>query len=323
MPRTATSRLPAATVVRYAIGSIGTGGFGTLPGLVLVFYMTDTLGIAAWTAGIVITAAKIWDVVIDPVITALLRSSGTTSDVDRFPENIEDILALLHPEGAQLRLASGQEYRITATPAGDGGPTVWLLGSSDYSARLAARLGLPFVFANHFGTPGLQRALELYRTGFRPSPEHPEPVTMLTLNAIVAETGQTGFHFVDEAAPPKSLKALAAELQRRGVAVGWWGNIRFEKSFTPELCRQLAASGCIAVSGGLEVASDRLLKLMQKGVSVQQVARVTKAFADAGILVHAYLMYGFPTQTVQFEGPLMRALVEKTAAAPVAPAPNA
>ena len=119
------------------------------------------------------------------------------------------------------------------------------------------------------------------------------------IEAIVAETGQTGFHFVDEAAPPKSLKALAAELQRRGVAVGWWGNIRFEKSFTPELCRQLAASGCIAVSGGLEVASDRLLKLMQKGVSVQQVARVTKAFADAGILVHAYLMYGFPTQTVQ------------------------
>jgi hypothetical protein len=119
------------------------------------------------------------------------------------------------------------------------------------------------------------------------------------IEAIVAETGQTGFHFVDEAAPPKSLKALAAELQRRGLAIGWWGNIRFEKSFTPELCRQLAASGCIAVSGGLEVASDRLLKLMQKGVSVQQVARVTKAFADAGILVHAYLMYGFPTQTVQ------------------------
>ena len=119
------------------------------------------------------------------------------------------------------------------------------------------------------------------------------------IEAIVAETGQTGFHFVDEAAPPKSLKALAAELQRRQRVIGWWGNIRFEKSFTPELCRQLAASGCIAISGGLEVASDRLLKLMNKGVSVAQVARVTKAFADAGILVHAYLMYGFPTQTVQ------------------------
>ena len=119
------------------------------------------------------------------------------------------------------------------------------------------------------------------------------------IEAIVAETGQTGFHFVDEAAPPKSLKALAAELQRRQLAISWWGNIRFEKSFTPDLCQQLADSGCIAISGGLEVASDRLLQLMHKGVSVDQVARVTKGFSDAGILVHAYLMYGFPTQTVQ------------------------
>ncbi len=119
------------------------------------------------------------------------------------------------------------------------------------------------------------------------------------IQAIVQETGQTGFHFVDEAAPPKALKALAAELQRRDMAISWWGNIRFEKTFTPELCQQLADSGCIAISGGLEVASDRLLSLMKKGVSVDQVARVTKAFSDAGILVHAYLMYGFPTQTVQ------------------------
>ncbi len=119
------------------------------------------------------------------------------------------------------------------------------------------------------------------------------------IEQIVAETGQSGFHFVDEAAPPKALKALADELQRRNRAISWWGNIRFEKSFTPGLCRQLADSGCIAVSGGLEVASDRLLKLMKKGVSVDQVARVTRAFSDAGILVHAYLMYGFPTQTVQ------------------------
>lgn len=119
------------------------------------------------------------------------------------------------------------------------------------------------------------------------------------IEAIVAETGQTGFHFVDEAAPPKALKALALELIERNVSISWWGNIRFEKSFTPELCQLLADSGCIAVSGGLEVASDRLLKLMKKGVSVEQVARVTKGFTDAGVLVHAYLMYGFPTQTVQ------------------------
>ena len=116
---------------------------------------------------------------------------------------------------------------------------------------------------------------------------------------IVRETGQTGFHFVDEAAPPKALKALATELIARKAGISWWGNIRFEKTFSPELCNLLADSGCIAISGGLEVASDRLLQLMKKGVSVDQVARVTRAFTDAGILVHAYLMYGFPTQTVQ------------------------
>ncbi|CAN5867819.1 radical SAM protein [soil metagenome] len=119
------------------------------------------------------------------------------------------------------------------------------------------------------------------------------------IETIVAETGQTGFHFVDEAAPPKALRGLAAELQKRQLAISWWGNIRFEKSFNPQLCQELADSGCIAISGGLEVASDRLLNLMKKGVSVEQVARVTRAFTDAGILVHAYLMYGFPTQTVQ------------------------
>ena len=119
------------------------------------------------------------------------------------------------------------------------------------------------------------------------------------IEQIIAETRQTGFHFVDEAAPPKALKALAEELIRRKVLISWWGNIRFEKTFTPELAQLLAKSGCIAMSGGLEVASDRLLNLMKKGVSVEQVAQVTKGFSDAGILVHAYLMYGFPTQTVQ------------------------
>jgi radical SAM superfamily enzyme YgiQ (UPF0313 family) len=119
------------------------------------------------------------------------------------------------------------------------------------------------------------------------------------IERIVGETGQTGFHLVDEAAPPKALKAMAQELLRRRINISWWGNIRFEKTFTPELAELLAESGCIAMSGGLEVASDRLLALMQKGVTVDQVARVTHGFSQSGILVHAYLMYGFPTQTVQ------------------------
>ncbi|MDU0369424.1 B12-binding domain-containing radical SAM protein [Hymenobacter endophyticus] len=119
------------------------------------------------------------------------------------------------------------------------------------------------------------------------------------IEQIIAQTGQTGFHFVDEAAPPLALRDLAVELLKRRVSITWWGNIRFEKTFTPDLCRLLAASGCIAVSGGLEVASDRLLALMEKGVTIAQVARVTDGFTQAGIMVHAYLMYGFPTQTAQ------------------------
>jgi hypothetical protein len=118
------------------------------------------------------------------------------------------------------------------------------------------------------------------------------------MEAQIAETGLTGFHLVDEAAPPARLRALAEEIVARGLQVTWWGNIRFERSFTPELCALLARSGCIAVTGGLEVGHDRLLALMEKGVTVEQVARVTRAFADAGVMVHAYLMYGFPSQTL-------------------------
>lgn len=119
------------------------------------------------------------------------------------------------------------------------------------------------------------------------------------METLVAQTGERGFHFVDEAAPPALMKAVALEIISRKLVVSWWTNIRFEKSFTYDLCRLLAASGCIAISGGLEVASDRLLELIAKGVTVKQVARVNENFNRAGIMVHAYLMYGFPTQTAQ------------------------
>ena len=119
------------------------------------------------------------------------------------------------------------------------------------------------------------------------------------MEEMIAQTGQNGFHYVDEAAPPALMRALALEILRRKLSVTWWTNIRFEKSFTRDLCLLLKASGCIAVSGGLEVASDRLLKLIDKGVTVEQVAKVTRNYTEAGIMVHAYLMYGFPTQTIQ------------------------
>lgn len=130
-----------------------------------------------------------------------------------------------------------------------------------------------------------------------------EPLTAAIIcdrmEELIARTGETGFHFVDEAAPPGLMRAVAIEIIKRKLIVSWWTNIRFEKSFSRDLCLLLKESGCIGVSGGLEVASDRLLELIQKGVTVEQVAQITKNFTDAGIMVHAYLMYGFPTQTAQ------------------------
>ncbi len=130
-----------------------------------------------------------------------------------------------------------------------------------------------------------------------------EPVTAKLLvdriETLIEQTGEKGFHFVDEAAPPALMRAVAIEIIKRKLTISWWTNIRFEKSFTADLCQLLKASGCIAVSGGLEVASDRLLELIKKGVTVEQVAQVTKNFTEAGVMVHSYLMYAYPTQTIQ------------------------
>ncbi len=127
----------------------------------------------------------------------------------------------------------------------------------------------------------------------------PASVLVDRIEQVIAQTGHRGFHFVDEAAPPAVLKEVAKELLRRKTGISWWTNIRFENAFTEDLCRLLATSGCIAVTGGLEAASDRLLKLMNKGVTIRQAAQVCDNFSKAGIMVHAYLMYGFPTQTEQ------------------------
>ncbi len=128
-----------------------------------------------------------------------------------------------------------------------------------------------------------------------------EPVSEIILvdriEKIIGDTGNRSFHFVDEAAPPALLKRMAIELLKRNTGIIWWTNIRFEKSFSRDLCRLLAKSGCIAVSGGLEVASDRLLSSIDKGVTVKQVSAVAAAFHQAGIMVHSYLMYGFPGQS--------------------------
>ena len=119
------------------------------------------------------------------------------------------------------------------------------------------------------------------------------------MECIAEQTGSRGFHFVDEAAPPKLLKELSLEILRRGVKFSWWTNIRFEKSYTGDLCALLAKAGCVAVSGGLEVASDRLLEMIGKGTTIEQATLAMRNFYYAGIMVHTYLMYGLPTESLQ------------------------
>ncbi len=124
----------------------------------------------------------------DPVITQLLRRTGTTSEAQQFPDHVQDILQLMGPDGATVRFTSGDTYEVRATPEATGVPEVWLLGSSDFSAQLAARLGLPYVFANHFAGDGVERAMALYRQEFQASESHPAPVSFLTANVVIAPT---------------------------------------------------------------------------------------------------------------------------------------
>lgn len=115
--------------------------------------------------------------------------------------------------------------------------------------------------------------------------------------AMRDSTGVYSFHFTDEAIPPSLCKGIAEEILARGETIVWWGNIRFDKGFTPALAELMARSGCIAVTGGLECACDRLLEAMSKGITCASAKAVCRAFAAAGILVHTYLMYDYPSET--------------------------
>lgn len=123
----------------------------------------------------------------DPVTSWALRQGASDEAVARFPSYVQDVQTLMAPQGAGVEVA-GRRHELRATPVATSVPTIWLLGSSDYSAQLAARLGLPYVFAHHFSGHGTAEALELYRSGYQPSPEHPEPRTFLTVNVATADT---------------------------------------------------------------------------------------------------------------------------------------
>ncbi|GGF42838.1 alkanal monooxygenase subunit alpha [Marmoricola endophyticus] len=126
----------------------------------------------------------------DPVTSFALRhGAGGVDDqaVARFPEYVENVRAMLEPGGVGLTV-QGRTHPLRATPEAGSTPPVWLLGSSDYSAQLAAQLGLPYVFAHHFSGQGTEQALALYRDGFRASDAASVPTTFLTANVVVAET---------------------------------------------------------------------------------------------------------------------------------------
>jgi len=134
----------------------------------------------------------------DPVTNWALRhgAGGVEADaVNRFPEHVANVIAMMDPSGVGLDLG-GRLYELRATPRADSRPPVWLLGSSDYSAHLAASMGLPYVFAHHFSGKGTAEALALYRAEFQPSDEAAEPTTFLTVNACVAETAEEAEHLV-------------------------------------------------------------------------------------------------------------------------------
>jgi radical SAM superfamily enzyme YgiQ (UPF0313 family) len=135
-----------------------------------------------------------------------------------------------------------------------------------------------------------------YISKYDPAPAN---ITVDRIENIIAQTGTSGFHFIDEAASPKILHEVSNEISRRDITISWWTNIRFEKAFTFDVCKTMSESGCIAVSGGIEVASNRVLELMNKGISIEQAAKTTYNLTQNNIMVHAYLMYGFPTQTMQ------------------------
>jgi luciferase family oxidoreductase group 1 len=129
----------------------------------------------------------------DPVTSIALRGFKgrdglpDQEDIENFPSYLDDVVALMGPRGVRVPIPR-YNYILKATPAAATEPRLWLLGSSMYSAHLAAAKGLPYVFAHHFSGKGTAEALEVYRQKFVPSSLAPEPCTFLTVNAAVAPT---------------------------------------------------------------------------------------------------------------------------------------
>lgn len=200
----------------------------------------------------------------DPVTSAAIRghlggghfvdASGRPIDpVDEFPRNVQDVVALLRPDGLEVRLRHGQSYHLRAAPDIAHVPQVWLLGSSDYSAQLAAALGLPYVFAHHFSGRGTQRALEAYRGGFRPGAHGGQPRTFVSVNVAVAETAEEAW---DLAEP--HLHLMATFLSGGGMAPQRLVGEDVKSVLTPELREVLAPAVATWAVGDVDQVRRKL-----------------------------------------------------------------
>ena len=154
---------------------------------------------------------------------------------------------------------------------------------------------LPYIGC--FKMPKAAEIVDAIEEFFGPRPSNSPTLQPFNISTFQPFNLLAGVHFVDEAMPPALVSAVCDEVIRRGVDVAWWGNIRFDAAFTPALAKKMAKAGCVAVTGGLECANDRLLKLMNKGITCASAEKVLRGFKAAKIFVHAYLMYDFPTET--------------------------
>lgn len=119
------------------------------------------------------------------------------------------------------------------------------------------------------------------------------------LAAQTHDSGVCGVHLVDEAAPPAALRDFALENLKACKPLVFWGNIRYEKVFTRDLADVLSHGGLRAVSGGIEIACGTGLDAVKKGTDLQSIVSACAAFKEAGILTHAYMIYGYWQETPQ------------------------
>ncbi|TWG99803.1 luciferase family oxidoreductase group 1 [Nocardioides sp. J9] len=196
----------------------------------------------------------------DPVTSWALRhgAGGVEDDaVARFPEYVDNVLAMMEPAGVGLALRNGQHV-LKATPVARSVPEVWLLGSSDYSARLAAAKGLPYVFAHHFSGSGTAEALQLYRSTFQPSPEGAAPRTFLTVNASVADTAEEAHR-----------QALPQLLQMLALRTG-----------QPLIAQRTIEDAETIVEAGLPEAHQSLVDAMRRKWVIGDAESARKEIAD-------------------------------------------